>query len=230
MVDTVSYLKLFTHYYKKDSVPTPKLKAMTELLLKPFIDLQNIMPEYCEKLDVRTADGIYLDMIGKILGYSRILPFQPISTDRTILTDDEYRKLLQARQFIGRWDGTTTGFEELWASSDITSYQVYGLDNNDMSVTYGIMGKNTNLEAEVMTRPGYFPHTAGVGLNIFLMPMVCFGFLGYGEEEPEGEVEGELNHTGFCDYTDSKEKVGMCIDYSNGRGLLVYEGENTDEV
>lgn len=209
MADTEQYLSLFTHYYKN----SPKLLARAKLLLQPFLDLQNIMEEYNEKLDVRTATGIYLDLIGKILGYSRNLNFQPTSTGRTILNDDEYRKLLQARQFIGRWDGTTKGFEELWESTGITYSQVYGVDNNNMSVTYGIMGNTTPLEAEVMARPGYFPHTAGVNLNVHLIPITLFGFTSY-----DGESGADIS-TGFCDYSNYNTKVGMFLTYDNWRDL-----------
>lgn len=210
MADTEQYLKRFTHYYRNSS----KLLAMTELLLRPFIDLQNITKEYCEKLDVRTATGIYLDLIGKILGYSRNIGFTPTSGERTVLTDDEYRKLLQARQFIGRWDGTTKGFEELWAESGISWAQIYGVDNTDMTVTYGVMGNTSPLESEVMARPGYFPHTAGVGLDIHLIPVTLFGFIRYGEDEPDKSIR-----TGFSDYTNFRSKTGMTLTYENWRGI-----------
>lgn len=210
MVDNRQYLARFTHYYRDNE----KRIAMTKLLLQPFIDLQNIMEEYNNKLDLSTATGIYLDLIGKILGYSRILNFQPTSTERTVLNDEEYRKLLQARQYIGRWDGTTKGFENLWVQSQIPWAQVYGVDNSNMSVIYGIMGDTNPLEAEVMARPGYFPHTAGVQLEIHLIPITIFGFIGYGDVEQEDTI-----HTGFSNYTDSKEKVGMCLNYTNWKGI-----------
>lgn len=214
MADTGQYLKRFTHYYRDND----KRLAMTRLLLQPFIDLQNVMDEYCKKLDVKTADGIYLDLIGKILGYSRNLTFNPTSTTRTILNDHEYRKLLQARQYIGRWDGTTKGFEELWSKSDISYTQVYGIDNNDMTVTYGVMGTTNPLESEVMTRPGYFPHTAGVKMTVHLIPMTVFGFMEYGDTEESNTIR-----TGFCTYEDSKEKDGMCLTYENWKGVDIDE-------
>lgn len=210
MADSGQYLNLFTHYYRDNQ----KRLAMTTLLLKPFIDLQNILDEYCEKLDIKTATGIYLDLIGKILGYSRNLPFQPTSTTRTILTDEEYRKLLEARQFIGRWDGTTRGFEELWVNSGISYAQVYGVDNTNMTVTYGIMGNTNPLEAEVMARPGYFPHTAGVDLNIHLIPITLFGMINYGDSDTESELR-----TGFSTYMDYTTKVGMFLSYDNWKDL-----------
>ena len=210
MADTEQYLSLFTHYYRDRD----KFLAMARLLLKPFVDLQKIKDEYCNKLDVTTAKGIYLDLIGKILGYSRYLNFDPTSTTRTILTDEEYRKLLRARQFIGRWDGTTKGFEDLWKSSGITYSHVYGIDNSDMTVTYGVMGNTNPLEEEVMTRRGYFPHTAGVALTIHLIPMTIFGFMEYGDPDSSNTIR-----TGFATYEDSKEKEGMCLNYDNWKGV-----------
>lgn len=209
MVNTEEYLSKFTHYYRDST----KLLAMTRLLLQPFIDLQNIMEEYCNKLDITTANGIYLDLIGKILGYPRNIGFTPTSTERTVLNDKEYRKLLQARQFIGRWDGTTKGFEDLWATSGITYASVYGLDNTNMSVTYGVMGNTSPLESEVMARPGYFPHTAGVSLSIHLIPVTLFGFLPYGAD-PEASIR-----TGFSDYTNFRTKEGMTLSYDNWKGI-----------
>lgn len=67
------YMSLLTSQYQN----SPKLKAWVGALAKPFLDAANCVAGMVNAFDLNTAIGPQLDVLGQILGVSRVLPFAP---------------------------------------------------------------------------------------------------------------------------------------------------------
>lgn len=152
------YLELITSQYQN----SPKFKAWVECLLTPFVDTQNLAKELYTYFDIDTAFGKQLDMLGEIIGASRLLPFQPVSGD-PLLDDDNYRFLLKAQILKNVWDGTNQNIYDIWNSlhSDIA---LSIKDNQDMTVTALFIGNINELQQEMIEHGMIVPKAQGVGM------------------------------------------------------------------
>lgn len=107
---TEFYTGLLTSQYQS----SVNLKALLAALLRKLADITACVDSINTAFDIDTAAGAQLDVLGKILGIERTLPFQPNFGISPIMTDSDYRILLRARIGLNHWDGSQTGLYALW--------------------------------------------------------------------------------------------------------------------
>lgn len=71
------YLARLTSQYQN----SPNLKALLALLIQPFLDTAACANSLVAAFNVNTAVGVQLDVIGKIVGAGRTLPFSPLGVN-----------------------------------------------------------------------------------------------------------------------------------------------------
>ncbi len=149
----------------------PKFMATVAALVQPLVDLQAMLAQLPADFDLDDAVGVQLDAVGMWAGISRV-----INGDAGLfsLSDDTYRLLIKTKIGANHWDGTSEGmlaiFEVLFAD-----YDVYVIDNFDMSMVVGIRGALPGDELLAIFQGGYIPlKPVGVRINYAFHPV--FGF------------------------------------------------------
>ena len=158
----------------------PKFMALVSLVAGAFADTNNAIRSIETKLDLDTAEGDQLDIIGKWVGLSRTLqvpfavffsmditglgfdqgnwkgPYDPTS-GVTVMDDGTYRLMLKAKIGANNWDGTMPSFlailSEAFQGSGIT---ITARDNQDMTMDVYLSAKPPALLAAILTG-GYLP-------------------------------------------------------------------------
>ncbi len=115
-------------------------KSVYEVLLAQVQDCENELFELLELLDINTASGLWLDVIGAILGVERLNT-----------TDAVYRALIKAQIGINNSEGTvnevvsifkilTNSTDVLLNELDYASIVIMGNGSPDVSIEYLITG------------------------------------------------------------------------------------------
>lgn len=182
----------------------PNFLATLTAILQPFVDISNVLQSAPSLYDLDVATGPQLDVIGKWVGFSRMLnvpitgvffsfdtaglgfdqgviqgPGNP-ATAVTSLDDDTYRLMIYLQIQANHWDGSMEHAEELLAAA-LVSYpntHIFIQDNLDMSMTVGITGTLPNKLFQTLLQNGYFNlRPAAVELtNVLVSPGPFFGF------------------------------------------------------
>jgi hypothetical protein len=178
------YLSLLTHQY----VHSAKLNALLYVLLKKFDDVSQCLTKLDTSLDLDSAIGAQLDMLGVVAGASRTLSFQPSFGVSPILDDVTYRLYIKAKIGQNQWDGTITSLYTLWRQLFPTVTIVIA-DNQNMSATLFIGGLPSSILLDMIA--GYavngatsgavqdgliVPRPEGVEYNFHIGGLPVFGF------------------------------------------------------
>lgn len=195
MANEIDYLDLIT----SEHVDKPNFVAMTDVLIKAFVDQQNVVAEFPQDFDLDVAIGVQLDIDGQWIGISRVLrapltgvyfsfgvvglgfgqgvwknPSNP-AYGLVTLDDETYRSLLKSKALSNRWDGTLTQAQEilrLWFTT-FPQTRPFVQDNGDMTITIGIAGVNPSPLFQFITAQGYIAvRPGGVGLRETIMSSV----------------------------------------------------------
>ena len=165
------YLDLITSEHRI----RPKYIAMVKKLLEStdsIMELSLTLPSY---FDIDSAVGKQLDTLGEQLGKSRVMPFNSITGNSSILTDDLYRILLKATIAKFNWQG---GIEELYKYWDqlLPGIKISIRDNQDMTIDITLVGvKNEQLKEMILL--GYIiPKPQGVRLNMQVSANPVFAY------------------------------------------------------
>jgi hypothetical protein len=110
-----------------------KFSAWLTVKLGMLQNVNTILGAVAAAYDLDNAVGTQLDILGKILGMSRLLPFQPASGASPTLTDTYYRLVLRAKIMSNQWDGTREGYDEMIATI-FAAYPIGVIDYADMSM------------------------------------------------------------------------------------------------
>jgi len=124
---TLSYLNLITSEFRDQ----PKYIAMLTSIFDQFVSVSNVLDYINKGLDVDSAQGAQLDIIGQYLGQSRKLSYN-ITGLTGALNDDDYRFLLKAKIAQLAWDGTNGGIIKLW-NELFPGVEFTLVDNQDMT-------------------------------------------------------------------------------------------------
>lgn len=152
-----SYLQLITSQYQNST----KFLLWLESVLNVFHDISvcaEAMPGY---FDIDTAVGVQLDVVGLIVGQSRILTFQPTEGVSSILDDAMYRKVLKLKAFTNYWKGTQSEVYSIW---DLIFPDANLLieDHQDMSATIYINGTLSQIVIDMINQDLIIPRPEGV--------------------------------------------------------------------
>lgn len=163
VIDVDYYLRLIT----SEHANKPKYVSWMRVLLTPFVDAINLNKSIKSAFFINTAVGVQLDTIGKWLGLSRQVDFQPSDGSSSILNDKYYRIALKAKVVKNLWKGTIEDFYNMWQilfnGEDL---QVYLADNQNMDYVV-VTWDSTTQDSMVsdLLRNGYLiPRPAGLGI------------------------------------------------------------------
>lgn len=166
------YQSLITSEYQN----SPKFLAFQKALLQPFVDVGEFLATLYQSLDINNAQGIQLDLIGKIVGQSRQVNFNFTDGGNPILNDTDYQVLLKARIAQNMWKGKIGALQPLW-NNIFPGEAIMVVDNQDMSMNV-FVGGALSLTIRDLVRNGYIvPRPEGVLVNYYFFGDVpVFGF------------------------------------------------------
>lgn len=138
----------------KDLVPTnnitkPKFMGFLDAILTPAIQLGALVETLGYAFDLGNAAGDQLDIIGELVGVSRLLPEKPSIGDR-LMNDEEYLMCIRLKIAQNEWDGTNESAINAYKDAMGDRITVTYVDNQNMSVDIIVSGTTTTREAEVL--------------------------------------------------------------------------------
>lgn len=161
---------------------SPKYMSWLGAMIEPLTVVQNVIDNFVAKFDVDTAIGVQLDAVGQWVGISRQLReeitgvyytvngtvnegvdygvlkgvFDP-SSGIVSLPDDIYRIFIKIKIVANHWDGSIPGAYAAFADvfSD-TAYMII-IDNQDMSMSIGLIGLKIGAIGMAYIESGNFP-------------------------------------------------------------------------
>jgi hypothetical protein len=128
-----------------------------------YIDQQTCIAALIQAFNIDTAVGVQLDIIGQLVGVSRILNFTPSNGVSPTLIDAEYQTILYAQILKNFWNGTTGQVYSFWQQY-LPQFPITIIDNQDMTMTVWIAGMS-GLQQELTANGYYVPKPAGVLVN-----------------------------------------------------------------
>lgn len=156
------YRRLLTSEYKT----RPRLTQWLLWLISEGLTYKNTVQEFLDAFNLDTAEGVQLDIIGKIVGVDRLLSFHPVSGDSPLMNDSTYRMVIKAKIIQNTWKGTLDELYEAWAVlfPEVRHFQIQDLQ--DMTYNVVIMGAFTPLERELIANGYIIPKPEGVRINL----------------------------------------------------------------
>ncbi len=121
------------------NITQPKFTEWVQGSITPETDLQQYFSDLPEAFNVDTAEGDQLDVLGELLGVSRIVNFQPGGGASASLTDAFYKIALKAKIVLNQWKGTKEEIYDLMATI-LPQYPVLITDNQDMTMDVLVIG------------------------------------------------------------------------------------------
>lgn len=143
----------------------PKFMALLRAVLEQGVSMQAVSDSMTLSFDLENAAGSQLDVLGKLVGVSRLLKFTPTVGDRN-MTDEEYREVLQLKAIQNIWDGTNEGAMKAYNVLAQNGIHLQYTDNQDMTVLITIFDAKTTREAEMLEYAGCLPIPLGVGYQL----------------------------------------------------------------
>lgn len=165
-------LALVTHEHKEQ----PNFMAWLSAPLELVDDIETLTASFPTEFSIDSAVGAQLDIIGLMIGVSRILSFQP-SVDSPTLDDATYRILLSAKIIRNNWDGTLNTAYLLWYNLFPTT-PILITDNQDMTMSVLIIGTLSTLVTEIIQNGYIVPKPEGVLINYSFPPVAPDSYVG----------------------------------------------------
>lgn len=153
------YLNLIPSQYQN----SPKFKQWLTVLLTPLVDVQDLASNLDKYFDIDSAVGVQLDMLGHIVGASRLLPFTP-TNGNPVLDDDDYRFLIKAQIARNTWHGTNEEIYDKW-NELFTDVYISIKDNQDMTISLVFLGEFTQTQKDMIEHNMIVPKAQGVGFT-----------------------------------------------------------------
>lgn len=205
-MDTKYYINLLIKQYHNKS----KAKGTIETLTKSeCLSYNNIISKLNSSFNIETATGKQLDLIGKIIGRSRIfegIEFEETDTPNS-LDDETYRTLLKMQIINNFMSKSIESITE--ATFNFLGDKVIFINNTNMTIDYILIGNaESNLIKVVAFDKSILPAPAGVEVNYIIdipTPNI-FGF-------SRNNKIGKKNIVGFS--TNKKITQGTFITNNN---------------
>ena len=143
----------------------PKFMAFLESILNHTIGLGMTNESFMDAFDITNAAGKQLDIIGELVGVSRLLPFVPLLGTRE-MTDDEYRVFIFMKIFRNEWDGTMESAVNIYQSAFQNVVRIEFYDDDSCHVLINIYAQGDTRIAEILNSTGTMLIPAGVGKTV----------------------------------------------------------------
>jgi Protein of unknown function (DUF2612) len=160
------------------------------------MDLTQFYEQFLEnEVDITTAVGYGLDVLGRIVGVTRVLKFSGLtpsfgfneanswtgfnqgsfasgssSVSNFILQDSDFRRLILAKAAGNISDGSIRSTNSILLQLFPGRGTAYIADNQNMTATYTFSFPLTPVDLAILQTPGVLPDPAGVGINITAPP------------------------------------------------------------
>lgn len=165
------YLKLIT----SEHATSKKFIEYTKATIDMVSPAVNVLNEFDALFNLSTATGSQLDDLGSLVGISRVLPIDDADID-PVLTDDAYRKVIQAKIMKNHWDGTMEGMRQIMSTLyKNLPYDI--IDNQDMTMTVYITDPTISAQDKALLFNGFIlPKPSGVGINYQVLDSALFAW------------------------------------------------------
>lgn len=159
--DTEEYAELLSQAnYERE-----RFNLFLRTILKPGVSLIQLMQSFDLAFELDNAAGDQLDILGEIIGASRLLNYVPASGDR-VMDDDEYRLVLKLTIAQNTWDGTLGSLKAIYANALGEGVTIKYVDNQNMTVSISVYGDLTTREIEILDSSGLLLVPVGVGKTV----------------------------------------------------------------
>ena len=139
--------------------------------IDPTVDINNFLINVWQ---ISTAQGFGLDIWGRIVGISRIVP----TTPATVLTDDQFRSLILLKALANISTATSYSIKTLLQNWMQGRGVCFVSDLGQMEILYTFEFPLQPFEIDIVTQSGIFFHPAGVGGWMINSQFPVFGFKG----------------------------------------------------
>lgn len=165
-----SYMGLITSQHRNK----PKYEAMLSKLLQYNEDIFSLAVYFDDEFDLDLAEGAQLDILGKIVGQSRTVDFQPDKGLSSILDDYVYRNLLKAKIAKNMWKGKIEDLREIWLN--LFGKPIIIQDNQDMTIDVVVVGISDQMTKNLIQKGYIVPKPQSVGANYAFSEDAVFGY------------------------------------------------------
>lgn len=154
------YLNRITSQY----ADKPRFMGWLTALLEKVEPAHGVSETMAGCFDVSTATGSQLDVIGEIVGMSRVITDQFTNSDENAkeFDDAQYRRLVQTKIIANQWNGQQGSITEVWENAMDESLRAVYHDNQDMTITVDLIGDYQPLDVELVLRGFIVPKPMGV--------------------------------------------------------------------
>ena len=164
------YLNLITSQYKN----SPKMIAWLTAKLQKLDDITYCLASLATAFDLDYAVGPQLDILGQLIGQSRIVGFQPTGGGSPTLADVDYRILLRARIAQNQWTGRIDALQGTWQTL-FPGGKIVIADQQNMSADIILTGAFTQIQRDLIQNGYIVPRPEGVGYNFTFAQTPLFG-------------------------------------------------------
>jgi len=162
------YVGLFTSQYRTGT--SKSIQANFAALMQPIADINTCAALINGDYDIDSAVGVQLDILGQILGQSRVMSFQPSGSVSPILDDTTYRLLLYAKRGINNWNAKIPSLYPLWQTL-FPGGTIIFIDNQNMTATIIIAGTFSSIEVDLITHGLIVPRPETVEYTYIVAPI-----------------------------------------------------------
>lgn len=159
-----NYIKLINPQLMKRK----RYGALVRGLAQIFFDTLTFAESLKHMYDVDQARGVFLDLLGEIVGVSRVLELISVSS---LMDDDTYRKIIKSKIAINTWDGTMGTLPEI-LNSVFPELNITVTDHQNMTVTAIVRTKLSDLLLDILNNGLLIPRTYGVEMKYVLPTQV----------------------------------------------------------
>ena len=142
----------------------PRFISFLTAVLSQVSDLEELRTNLISVFDLDTAIGNQLDILGRLTGVSRGLPFEPDSGSRTF-SDEDFRLLIRARILQDHWDGTNAGLVTILQTLFPDSGMTFS-DEQDMTVSVKAPSDIPAVQLEMLEHGLLLPAPPGIRLTV----------------------------------------------------------------
>ena len=165
------YIGLLTSQYANSK----KLNALLYVMLKKFDDASQCLVQMDTSLDLDSAIGAQLDMLGATVGAFRTVNFQPSGGVSPILDDATFRIYIKAKIATNQWDGTIVSLYPIWKQL-FPGGTIVVIDNQNMTVDLTLTGSFTSILQDLIVHGYIVPRPEGVLYTYLFGVLPFFGF------------------------------------------------------
>lgn len=182
------YADLLILQYKTQPKARATISALTEKVIA-----DGLLLDVINGFNLLTAEGKQLDILGKYIGLSRNVKKEVSSPATVILTDDQYRLLLQLKLICNTSYSATSQIRQ--AIYQLFPDDIRVFDPRTMEMEYQLSERFDGLE-QVIISEELLPFPMGLGFNVIIVPdlLQLYGYYGY-----DGLND---NPNGYSSYTD----------------------------